>query len=93
MVPSNYVKIFVCRISTDIKKKLTSYVKPLKKWIFEGVHLGGPQGGWYSQTMSELLSVKYLLISKKHWRPKLSRSKKCFLGGIHLGGPREGVVS
>ena len=40
--------------------------------------------------MSKYLSVKYLLISKKHWHPRLIRSKRWFLwdpfGGLGDGG-------
>ena len=43
MVPQNCVKIFVCWISTDIKK-IGTLAYAMQKIEFWGVHLGGVPG-------------------------------------------------
>ena len=62
MAPPNYVKIFVSKISADIKTNWhPSWA--IQTFDFWGIHLGGPPGGWHFQTIPKYLSVKYLLIS------------------------------
>ena len=60
----------------------------VQKVIF-GVPFGRVSGGWYPQTMSNYLSVKYLLISKKLEPLAYDVPKLIFVGCI-WGFPKEG---
>ena len=55
--------ICLLNIYPDQNKNLAPYVKSLKINFWGSIW--GVPGGWYPQTMSKYLSVKYLLISKK----------------------------
>ena len=62
-VAPNYVKIFVYKISTVIKKHWLPKLSGSKNCIWGSI-LGVP-GGWHPLIMSKYLSVMYQLISKK----------------------------
>ena len=87
MAPPNYVKVFVCSTSADIKTDL--HPKLIEKKIF-GVSIWESPGGWHPQTVSRYLSVKYLLVSKKNWHPKFRPFKKLIFGGSFEGVPGGG---
>ena len=80
VVTPNYVKLVVSLNIRWYQKTMPPEVKPFKELIFGGVHMRVP-GGWHPQTMLTYLSVKYLLISKKHWHHSWSGSRNWFLGG------------
>ena len=89
VAPPNYVKIFVCEISADIKKHWHPSLSHSKNWFWGGP-FGGPwRGMWHPQTMSKYLSVEYLLIAKQTGILTWAIQKADFWGSI-WGDPRGG---
>ena len=69
VAPTNYVEIFVCKVSVDIqKKKLAPFFEPNKKLIFDCRFGRGFRGGYFQMT-SKHSSLRYVLITKKKLVP------------------------
>ena len=85
--PSNYVKVFVSKISTaDIEKHWHYELSRSKKWCW-----GGSPSGAIPPNHAKIFVSEIPTDSNKHWHPSLSHSKIWFLG-VHLEGGLSEVV-